>query len=69
MRSEPATIYSILDDYLEDLVRPEAHEAPPDAGYWDRRAPSPVHVGAIAALGAASVAALLFATLGLLVRL
>lgn len=67
MRSEPATMSSILDDYLEDMVRYEAREAPPNA----RGGPRPTSLArsaAIAALGAASVAALLFATLGLLVR-
>lgn len=63
MRSERATIASILDEYLEDMVRLEGH-----GGACDRRVPAVVRSAAIAALGAASVAALLFATLGLLVR-
>ncbi len=66
MRSEPATMASILDQYLEDMVRLEGHA--PAADHCDRRVPALVHSAAIAALGALSVAALLFATLGLLVR-
>lgn len=67
MRSERATMTSILDEYLEEMVRPDerfaAHGAP-----CDRGGPALLRSAALAALGAASFAALVFATLGLIVR-
>lgn len=41
MRSEPATISSILDEYLEDLVRLDDEQGPALDAACDRGAPPP----------------------------
>jgi hypothetical protein len=67
MRSERATMTSILDEYLEEMVRPDERFAAHGAS-CDRHGPALLRSAALAALGAASFAALVFATLGLIVR-